>query len=106
MRSGSTIISQYLVMQAIARYMGDAVEVVEGSSSLFVLVRSRDNRNEAELIEAAAQYGVKVYPTSRYWHGAIPDNWRYVQVGFAGIHVKSIEDGIKALAAAWGMCGR
>ncbi|MBQ9042487.1 MAG: PLP-dependent aminotransferase family protein [Eggerthellaceae bacterium] len=90
------------LLKAIHERMGAEVEVVEGTSSLFVLVKTRDGRDESELIEAAANAGVKVYPTSRYWSGAIPAEWRYVLVGYAGIPADKIDEGIKALAEAWG----
>ena len=83
--------------------MGDSVDVIEGKNSLFVLVQTRDGRGEEELIDAAAQANVRVYSTNRYWNGSAPSEWRYVQVGFAGIPEKEIEAGISALADAWGL---
>lgn len=92
-----------LLLQAIETHLGDAVEVVEGSSSLFVLVQTRDMRGERELIEAAASFGVSIYPTSQYWNGNPPADWRYVLVGFANIPTGDIEAGVKAMAKAWGI---
>lgn len=93
------------IMNALNTYMGDAIEVVENDHSLFVLVRLQDERTEAELIEAAAQEGVRVYSTSRYWLGDVPNDWNYIQIGFAGIPIGDIEKGIECLARAWGFLG-
>ena len=91
------------LFQSIERHMGDAVEVIEGISSLFVLIKTKDGRLETELIESAESMGVRVYPTSRYWSGDMPAEWRYVLVGYAGIPVESIDEGIATLARAWGL---
>lgn len=90
---------------ALNTYMGDAVEVVENMHSLFVIAKTRDGRTESELIEAAAQAGVRVYPTSRYWSGDVPKDWNYIQIGFAGIPLGDIDKGIEVLARAWGFLG-
>ncbi len=90
------------LLKALKAHMGDEVEIVEGLSSLFVLVKTKDGRCEDELIELAAQQGVCIYPTSQYWAGEIPEEWRYVLIGYSGIPIKSIEEGMKLLAKAWG----
>ena len=50
----------------------------------------------------AAEARVRVYPTTQYWTGPVPPDWRWVLVGFAGISQDDIEPGIAALAHAWG----
>lgn len=91
------------LLEALESYMGNAIEVVLGASSLFVLVRTCDGRDEATLVSEARKQGVAVYPTSRYWHEGAPDDWRYVLVGYAGIAEADIEEGVSALADAWGL---
>ena len=88
---------------AVQQYLGDAVDVIQGESSLFLLVRIRDGRSEQELIEAAKALGIRVYPTRQYWHNDPPEDWNYVQIGFAGIPADKIEPGIALLAKAWGV---
>lgn len=90
------------LIESLEAHMGDAIEIVEGLSSLFVLVQTRDGRTETELIEAAEAAGVRIYPTSRYWSGDIPAEWRYVLIGYAGIPLKKIDEGIGLLARSWG----
>ena len=91
------------LIQSLTRRMGDSIEIVEGISSLFVLVQTKDGRSEDELIEAAAKSGVKVYPTTRYWSNGAPDDWRYVLVGYAGIPFDAIDAGVATLSRSWGI---
>ena len=89
--------------KSVKTHLGDTVRVVESESSLFVLMQTVDGRKEDELIEAAARVGVRVYPTSQYWTGNPPADWRYVLVGYAGIPANDIDAGIRALANAWSL---
>ena len=89
------------LLRSIEAHLGDSIQMLEGVSSSFVLAQTVDERSEAELIELAQREGVRVYPTRRYWNGPMPDDWRYVQIGFAGIALEQIEPGIRALAKAW-----
>ena len=91
------------LVNAIHMHMGEAVEVLVGQSSLFVLVKTLDGRSEAELVESAADAGVRVFPTGRYWHDEPPADWRYVLIGYAGIAESDIEPGISKLAKVWGI---
>ncbi|MBE6466665.1 PLP-dependent aminotransferase family protein [Denitrobacterium detoxificans] len=89
-----------LLMESLHACMGDAVEIVMGRQ--FALVRTKDARGEAELIEAAEREDVRVYPTSRYWVGYPNPAWDYVLVGYAGLPADEIAPGVEALARAWG----
>ena len=90
-------------LKAVKTHLGDSIETLEGPTSLFVLMQTKDGRSEDELISLAENAGVRIYPTSCYWRAAQPDTWRYVLVGFAGIAEADIEPGIEALAKAWGI---
>jgi len=89
------------LVSAIERHLGDRVEYLQQETGLHVLVRTTDGRPEAELIELAAQAGVRVYPTSQDWIAGKPDGWNYVLVGYSAIPLDKIEPGIQALAQAW-----
>lgn len=91
------------LINAIDVHMGNEVEVLAGQSNLFVLVETLDEHSEAELVESAANAGVRVYPTNRYWCDEPPANWRYVLIGYSGIAEADIELGIAKLAEAWGL---
>lgn len=90
------------LLASLEQHLGSNVEIVEGLSSLFVLVKTLDGRSEEELIDLAASVGVRVYPTNRYWRGEIPEDWRYVLIGYSGIPLGMIDEGIGLVARAWG----
>ena len=90
-----------LLASALEAHLGDTVELLGDGCNLFVLAQAVDGRDEEELVQAAASVGVRVYPTSQYWNGEPPANWRYVLVGYAGIPAADIYPGIQALARAW-----
>ena len=91
------------LIKSLTERMGESIEIIEGLSSLFVLVKTNDGRTEDELIEAAAKADVCIYPTLRYWAGDAPDDWRYVLIGYAGIPYDAIDAGVATLARAWGL---
>jgi GntR family transcriptional regulator/MocR family aminotransferase len=86
---------------ALQRHLGDRVDVMENGSGLHLLVGARDGRHQGELIERAAQAGVRVYGTSRYWMSAQHPMQNYVLVGFSAIAENRIGAGIERLARAW-----
>ena len=90
------------LINSLTARMGDSIQIVEGLSSLFVLVQTNDGRDEDELIATAAKARVKIYPTRRYWSGGAPDDWRYVLIGYAGIPFDAIDSGVATLARSWG----
>ena len=94
---------QKCLLDALESHMDTEVEVVSNPSSLFALIKACDGRTEEELVASAAAEGVRVYPTSRYWHKGAPDDWRYVLVGFASIAENDIEPGIEAPSRAWSL---
>jgi GntR family transcriptional regulator/MocR family aminotransferase len=89
------------VIAAIERYFGDRVEYLQQETGLHVLLRTRDERGERELIESAAAAGVRVYPTSQDWNGRVGEGWDYLLVGYSAIPADNIDAGIRALARAW-----
>ncbi|MBR0404826.1 MAG: PLP-dependent aminotransferase family protein [Eggerthellaceae bacterium] len=90
------------LLDAIDSHMGSEVDVISNPSSLFALIKTHDGRAEEDLVSSAAAVGVRVYPTDLYWFQRVPDDWRNVLVGFAGIAENDIEPGIEALSRAWG----
>ena len=89
------------VIEAIATYLGNRVEYLQQETGLHVLVRTRDERSEEELIRLARQADVRVYPTSQDWLTPRPEEWNYVLVGYSAIPLENIDAGIRALAHAW-----
>jgi GntR family transcriptional regulator/MocR family aminotransferase len=56
---------------------------------------------EDELINAAMNVGVKVYPLSIYYDGATESVGSRILLGFGGLTETEINTGIKLLKEAW-----
>ena len=87
--------------QAIKSYMDETVRIVGGNAGLHVILEIRNGMTEDILISEANKVNVQVYPVSRYWTN--PENIKYpaVILGFGGMSVDQINEGIKLLSIAW-----
>ena len=89
---------QEILLEAIRKYFGQKATVMGADSGLHILLEVNTKIKEAELIARAFKAGVKVNPTSIYWIkpmvGALP----VILIGFAGIKLENIADGIKILS--------
>lgn len=81
------------------------VEISGENAGAHMLVWFNDKRNDRELIELAAKWGVKVYSLKEcYIPGSItsqPDN--VVILGYAKLNEEEIERGLVLLEEAWGI---
>lgn len=90
------------LLAALKRAMGDRVRIIGHDSGLHLLIQVQNGMTEAELLEAAAGAGVKVYPTSNYWgEPAEAQDVAALLLGFGGLSEHDIEDGIARLHDAW-----
>ncbi|MBG9795085.1 GntR family transcriptional regulator [Paenibacillus dendritiformis] len=89
------------LLAAVKRTMGGQVRVIGQDSGLHVLLRAGNGMTEAELLQAAARVGVKVYPTSNYWGEGADTEAPTLLLGFGGVSEHEIEDGIGRLYEAW-----
>lgn len=89
------------LMEALAEYMGDRVEVIESGAGLHVLVNVKDGRSQAELIASAREKGVRVYGTDRYWMQENHPLASCILLGFSFIDEAMIRPGIEVLTKAW-----
>lgn len=84
----------------IEQEMGEHIHIIEHNSGLHLLLdvvgRKRDR-----LLSQAEDAGVKVYSPCAHWHeqGRCPDS--YVMLGFGGLSVPEIEEGLHRLKQAW-----
>lgn len=88
------------LVSAITHYMGDRVNIIGSKSGLHILLDIK-HRERTELIELAAQSGVKVYSPKVHWmdHEKCPSS--FVLLGFGGMSEEGIEEGIRLLSHAW-----
>ncbi|MDR0347685.1 MAG: PLP-dependent aminotransferase family protein [Coriobacteriales bacterium] len=89
------------LVNALQKYMGKRVDVMENGSGLHLLVGVLDKRHQNDLIDKAREAGVRVYGTRRYWMSNNHPLQNYVLIGFSAISEEKIEPGIARLAHAW-----
>ncbi|WP_404328790.1 PLP-dependent aminotransferase family protein [Mesobacillus maritimus] len=92
---------QQVLIHSIKKYLGDHVEVVGDDSGLHILLKVKNTSSETELIEQAAKFGVKVYPTSVYYENGDSSLNQMILLGFGGVSEAEIEKGIQLLGDAW-----
>ncbi|QCJ41317.1 PLP-dependent aminotransferase family protein [Bacillus sp. S3] len=93
---------QTALIRSIEKYLSDHVQIIGDEAGLHILLCFHNHLSERELIERAAEYKVKVYPTSVYYEGGYPDQKPMVLLGFGGLTEEKIEQGVQLLKAAWG----
>lgn len=86
------------LLKSIEQYIGPQVEVVGEKSGLHILLKLK-GITAIELIERALKKGVRVYSPVRFWLNPTPDCHSYILLGFGGLSVEEIEEGIKLLAS-------
>ncbi|MFC4401610.1 PLP-dependent aminotransferase family protein [Gracilibacillus xinjiangensis] len=94
---------QQALLNAIDQYMGGNVKVIGENSGLHILLRVYNGWTEEELIECAALKSVKIYPTSIYYDNYKVNDEPEVLIGFGGLTINKIEEGIQLLQEAWGL---
>ncbi|MDQ0341120.1 GntR family transcriptional regulator/MocR family aminotransferase [Caldalkalibacillus uzonensis] len=76
------------------------ISIIGEQSGLYLLVKVHLNRSEEWLIERAFSYGVRVYPTSRYFVKNYPDK-PMIKLGFSNLSFDEIQLGVELLKKAW-----
>lgn len=90
-----------LLVRTIIEFMDDCVIIHGRNAGLHIILESKQDLTESEMIERAKAYGVLVYPVSTFWMqiNRYADNM--VLLGFGNVSETMIVDGIKQLALAW-----
>ncbi|MFT0915259.1 PLP-dependent aminotransferase family protein [Bacillus swezeyi] len=86
------------LLRSIEQYMGTQVKIVGEKSGLHILLKLKGVA-AYELIEAGFQKGVKVYSPSRFWLHPNPEGDSYIMLGFGGLSIEEIENGVRLLAS-------
>ena len=90
-----------LLLEAIERSFGSRAEVIGAGSGLHILLRVRNARSEAQLLESARTVGIRVYPASIYAISPDLAALPTILLGFGGIREEEIAEAIGLLADAW-----
>ncbi|HBI04814.1 MAG TPA: GntR family transcriptional regulator [Paenibacillaceae bacterium] len=78
----------------------DRISIIGEESGLYLLIKVHLNRSEQWLMEKAALYGVKVYPTSPFFVREYPDE-PMIRLGFGSLSFDEIQEGVQLLKKAW-----
>lgn len=89
-----------ILTTAIQQAFSDGIEILGKESGLYVLLRIRNGYTEQQLIQRAAENGVKVYAASRFFIKRKP-KYPLIQLGFGGNTEEEILKGIELLQKAW-----
>ncbi|WP_235849101.1 PLP-dependent aminotransferase family protein [Bacillus alkalicola] len=88
------------LLMSIERYMGTHVTIVGEKSGLHILLKLK-GITAIELIEKSLKRGVNVYSPSQFWLQPPPEANSYIMLGFGGLSIEEIENGIKLLASCF-----
>jgi len=89
------------LITSIKASMNNQVRIMGLGAGLHIVLEPRNDMSEQELIEAAKQNGVLVYPVSTFYEQRPAHKYPQVLLGFAGLDEKRIQEGVKLLAKAW-----
>ncbi|WP_312113903.1 MocR-like pyridoxine biosynthesis transcription factor PdxR [Brevibacillus reuszeri] len=89
------------LLDAIQKYFGERASVIGKDAGFHVLLRVNSEKSEAELKQLAIQAGVRTSSASFTWllpPAVMPKEFF---LGFAGIPLEQIEQGVEVLYQAW-----
>lgn len=88
---------QEVLINSVQKYFNKDAEIIGQDSGLHILLKINTKAKESELIENALSAGIKVEATSVNWINNKSDKLPVIFIGFAGIKLEDIPNGIKAL---------
>jgi GntR family transcriptional regulator / MocR family aminotransferase len=86
------------LLRSIEQYMGTQVKIVGEKSGLHILLKLK-GITALELIERGLKKGVKVYSPGMFWLHPPPESNSYIMLGFGGLSIEEIENGVRLLAS-------
>ncbi|WP_042374896.1 MocR-like pyridoxine biosynthesis transcription factor PdxR [Neobacillus jeddahensis] len=86
------------LLRSIEHYLGTQVQMVGEKSGLHILLKIK-GETASELIESGLQKGVKVYSPLVFWMHPISEANSYIMLGFGGLSIEEIEEGVRLLAS-------
>ncbi|ASA24904.1 PLP-dependent aminotransferase family protein [Paenibacillus donghaensis] len=92
---------QSVLIGTIRELMGEQTIMIGQDAGLHILLRVLNGMDEAELIQAAVQEGVRVYAVSPFWAQSSQVETSMVQIGFGGLSIEDIVKGVHVLHRAW-----
>ncbi|MBY0122785.1 PLP-dependent aminotransferase family protein [Bacillus sp. S/N-304-OC-R1] len=89
------------LIQSIETYMGSRVQVIGKNAGFYILLQVHSDKSERELLQRAIDSGIRISSTSFTWLNTKETDSKEFLIGFSGIELEKIEEGIKVLSEAW-----
>ncbi|KEK24185.1 PLP-dependent aminotransferase family protein [Bacillus gaemokensis] len=90
-----------VLLQTIKNVMRGHVKVTGQDAGLHIVIEVKSSKDVDDLVKIAEDSGVKVYSITNNWFEKQVDYPRLILLGFGGLSIQEIEQGIKHLHAAW-----
>ncbi|CAM4514477.1 PLP-dependent aminotransferase family protein [Paenibacillus endophyticus] len=87
----------------IQNHLGQHVEITGQNAGLHIQMAVKKCKTTKELIDSAAEAGVKVYDFQKMWMNQHPVHYPKLYLGFAGLSLADMETGIRLLQKVWFM---
>lgn len=88
-----------MLISSLNKHMGEAINIIGEKAGLHLLINVH-NKDHSKLIKAAANQSIGIYSTVSYYSNKSVDESPII-LGFGGLTVQEIEEGIKKLATLW-----
>ena len=95
----------HYLITLIQNHLGRHVEITGQNAGLHIQLVVKKHQTSEELVDSAAEVGVKVYDLRKMWMEMNQDPAQYpnLYLGFAGLSMADMETGIRLLQKAWFM---
>lgn len=88
-------------IESIKQYMGDRVRITGKGAGTHMLLEVYTDRTVEELSQLAERAGIKVQSTKQYWMSPVDGVFPQFLLGFGGVPLDDISEGIRLLSRAW-----
>ena len=86
----------------VVKRLGEGVKINGENAGHHMAVKLLNGLSEDEMVDYAAQRGIKVYPLSKYFINGVPQKYTStVLLGYAELSGTEIKQGIRELKQAW-----
>jgi len=89
------------LIQSLNGHFGERIEINGKNAGLFITIKVNSDLLETDLIQRAAEFGVRVYPVSDHWERIKQYDGKTVLLGYSCLGFNEIEQGVGLLCQAW-----
>lgn len=90
-----------ILLQTIHHVMNGSVHVTGQNAGLHVVIKINSDKTADELVHIAKTSGVQVYSTTNNWVYKQKEETPLILLGFGGLSIEEIQEGIERLHEAW-----